>query len=523
MAALDWKQALSVVESHPELKPLLAPVLAKSAAAALREAARGLDELADTFEAHPEEHWNDCVAMLAAFAQASATGGSGGTEAGAHGEIGAGAHGETGAGAAQPAANTAASVKSIAVQCGVAGATVKLQTAADTWMEATADAAGRACLQVPAGLTASHLIVTAAGYLELSQHVEVGQQAAFDVRLAALAAAVTRKSRDQVKAVQTNFCNLRDSRGKVQFSPFIGGYPKDRQNEWMENEKRAGSTHFVVSLDVNGYDALADPELSTLNFYAADRWQDLDDLLRRLLARGLTPIVFLHSGDTYAGDTYYREVCQWWNAHFSAWSDQVVFVCGWETRRHGGLTANEFNRANTIMREVLGRDAVLAFHGSPESALFASHAPTEDDDPWKDDDEPQNWFTHCGVELEVLLFQTLYANDDDRDEFGQPKWWNRTADTAERFLPEGTELPGLKSLKEGQNDGGWHYRRGCAGPDWFASGRRERGRPVLVAFESVAWGYIRGCVSDERVKEVARTLRSFGFQHFGNGLPAGAA
>jgi hypothetical protein len=328
------------------------------------------------------------------------------------------------------------------------------------------------------------------------------------------------KTRDQVKAVMSNFCNLRDSRGRVQFTPFIGGYPIPRQIEWIKNEVRAGSTHLFVCVDVNGYVAMADPELQTTNFYTDGRWAEFGDLLRRIWNRGLAPVVFLHSGDRYAGDDYYRGICTWWQQHFASLTEQVLFVNGWETRRKNcGLTAHEFDRCTRIMREGLGPQAIFATHLSPGDACFGSHAPVEDDDPWKDDDEPGNWYRHAGVEFEVLLYYpAMYADDNDRDEFGQPNWWNRAMDTVERFLPQGTPLPALKGVKQRDHNGYIVERDGTAHPDWFGR-TRERGRPVLVAAEYVAWGFIRDLVTPERVREVARTLQSFGFTHFGNGHP----
>jgi hypothetical protein len=143
----------------------------------------------------------------------------------------------------------------------------------------------------------------------------------------------------------------------------------------------------------------------------------------------------------------------------------------------------------------------------------------EDDDPWKDDDEPGNWYRHAGCEFEVLLYYpAMYADDNDKDEFGQPNWWNRAMDTVERFLPQGTLLPALKGMRQRDHNGYIVERDGTAHPDWFGR-TRERGRPVLVAAEYVAWGFIRDMVTPERVRDVARTLRSFGFEHFGNGQP----
>jgi hypothetical protein len=381
------------------------------------------------------------------------------------------------------------------------------------------DARGTCQFIVPTSTTDSHMWVAAEGYLKQDRHVTAGPGIIIKWLLSKPPPPIVRKARDEVKAVETNFCNLRDGRGKVQFSPFIGGYPRVRQDDWIANEVKAGSTHFVVSVDVNGYASMADDEFHAVHFYRENRWEEFGDLLRRLRTAKLTPIIFLDSGDRYPGDEYFRGVTAWWQAHFADLTDQVVMVCAWETRRFGGYSAYQFDRANAIMREVLGKDAILAFHGSPESGLFGSHAPVEPDDPWQDDGEQENWYTHSGKEFEVLLFQTLYADNAALDEFGQPKWWNRTADTAERFLPLGTPLPGLARMKEGQNDGGWHYRTGYAHPDWFAGTKRERGRPVLVAFEYVAWGYIRGLLTDAQVTATADTLYAFGFRHFGNGAP----
>lgn len=402
----------------------------------------------------------------------------------------------------------------------VAGAVAKVQNGlASVYSVGTTDAQGRSDLQVPATVHDSGLRIDApTGYLSVPDFpVVVSNGCTLTATLEPEEdLTFVRKTRDAVKAVQTNFLNMHDSTGAVQFTPFIVGFGKARQIEWMQNELAHGSTHIVLAVDFNGYGAWSHPDNpQPVNFYTSNRGQDFRVIVLRALHRGLTPIIFLHSGDFYAGDDYFRGVCAWWNAHCADLTDQVIFVNGWETRRKNcGLTADEFNRANTILREVLGQSAILAFHGSPESGLFGSHAPAEENDPWLDDDEPGNWYTHCGSEFEVLLFQTLYADDNDKDEYGDPKWYNRTLDTAERFLPYGTPMPGAEGLHAGNDK----LRNGHAEPDWFGR-TRERGRPVLVAFEYVAWGYIRGYVSDERVKEVAQKLYSFGFRYFGNGRP----
>jgi len=117
----------------------------------------------------------------------------------------------------------------------------------------------------------------------------------------------TRKTRDQVCAVQTNFCNLRDRTGQPQFSPFACALPPAQQEEWIQNEVAAGSTHFVVAVDVNST-AYLPPEGHAVNYYRDDQHEEYRAFLSRVLSWGLTPIVFLHSGDFYAGDDPIRSL-----------------------------------------------------------------------------------------------------------------------------------------------------------------------------------------------------------------------
>lgn len=405
----------------------------------------------------------------------------------------------------------------------VVGAVAKLQNGLPSvYGEATTDATGHCIVYVPATVRDSGLRIDAPeGYVSLLDFpVVVERDCTLTVALQDVEdLTFKRKTRDQIRAVETNFCNLLDSTGTVQFSPFVVGLTKARQIEWMENELAHGSTHMVIVVDFNGYAVWSHPDNPpTVNFFTSNRGDDFRTIVLRLLHRGLTPIVFLHSGDSYAGADYFRDVCAWWNRHCADLTDQCIFVNGWETRRRGGLSAYHFNEANTIIRAVLGDGAVMAAHLTQGDSVFQSHAPEEADDPWLDDGEPENWYTHCGAEFEILLFQTALPDYDDLDEFGQPKWFNRAIDVAERFLPGGTSMPGAVGQVQRDHNGNVIPRRGYAEPDWFGRGRKG-GRPTLVAFECPAYLFIRKQVGDDYVRRAARQLQSFGFEHFGNGRP----
>jgi hypothetical protein len=402
---------------------------------------------------------------------------------------------------------------------------------------------------VDAALSACHVWVTAQDYVPYDQHIDltpeqVGQDIfigktrwdgphPYDIYLPALTPVAPPwpavPSVEKRVNIQTNFMNLRDSRGAVQFSPFIGGYPVARQDDWIANELKAGSTHMAVSINVNGYGSLNDPEFKPVHFYKENKHAELVDLLTRIVGKGLLPIVFFDSGDSYPGDDYFNGLCDWWNMHLAKFTEYCVFVCGWECV-NGGYSSHDYNAANLIMRSKLGpRDkAVLGCHLSPGRGTFGSHASShypqdehscELDDPWFHQGEPDCWKSKCGPEFAVFLFQSEVARNDEFDEFGQPKWWDRTLDTLERFLPAGTPIPGSETVKMYDRQGNLTTRDGYAGgpksADWFGSGPR----PALCFFEAVAYDYIRGKCDSEYARTIARKAQSFGFKSFGNGLP----
>jgi hypothetical protein len=309
--------------------------------------------------------------------------------------------------------------------------------------------------------------------------------------------------------VQANFCNLKDSQGRVIFSEAIAALPISEQLDWIEKEKAAGGTHYVCAVHTS-YPGYFAPEIDFSN-----RIAEFVECLLRLTEAHLIPVVFLHTGDSYPGDTYFRELCTKIKLASPYLVQTCLWVCGWETVK-GGYTSAQFNRCNLIMREVLGPEAILAYHSSQGRGTFASH-PLEADDPWQGD-EMGAWRSGCGPEFDVFLFQAECYREGEKDQYGQPAWWDRTLDIAERFLPAGTPMPGAKGVLGTGRDGQPFKRSGIAGvdgPDWFAG----RKRPTLCLFEILAYHYIRGNCTDAYLKTVARQAQSFGFTSFGNGLP----
>lgn len=327
------------------------------------------------------------------------------------------------------------------------------------------------------------------------------------------------KPRGELLAVRCHFLDLLDDAGRVIFSSCLPALDVERQRDWIAREQAAGGTHYVVSIET-GYPGYWVP---IVNFWTSGRMVEWVASVERIVAAGLTPIVFLDDGARYPGDAYFRDLCAWLVAHAPALRLRSIWVPAWEPRRDGDWTAAEFDGAVRIMREVLGSDALIGYHGSGGTHTFGDGHGRNPSDPWNGLSEPDEWRVHAGAEIDVLLFQTVSSEDPRVDEWGQPLWWDRALDVAERFLPAGTSMPFAvgKAMRdrEGRETTRDGYAGGPKGADWFGGGGRPRGRPTLVAFEYVGPAMMHGGLPESRIVEVADTLYQMGFRHFGNGLP----
>ena len=348
--------------------------------------------------------------------------------------------------------------------------------------------------------------------------------------------AITAPAREQLLAVKADFCNLRDSKGRVMFTSTLAGIPPDDQDDWIARLKAVGDTHVFVSV-TTGYGHF----FPTIDF-ADGRLDELMALLVRFRKENLIPVLFLSSGDpgSFNADRL-RRICRAIVA--ASLVDHMVYVCAWEPVR-GGWTSSQFNQANIIMRDELGPDAVIAAHLSPGRAAFRSHAPVESDDPFGG--EIESWFQKaggprtCGPELDMFLFQSPVAIEGaihqelfEASGIRQPAWEDGAIQIADRFLTTGTPMPGaagFKHLGRPGPDGTMSVEThgGFAeGPDWFArppAGHLprppQRQRPVLVMAEVVAFAAIRDRATPEWIRHVADRSRSFGYEYFGNGQPS---
>jgi hypothetical protein len=311
--------------------------------------------------------------------------------------------------------------------------------------------------------------------------------------------------------IQTDFCSLRDSRDRAIFTPAIGGLPTAEQDEWIDRLVGIGATHCAVAVEA-GYRDL----YPRRDFYAAGEMDVFAALCRTLLGRRLIPIVFLTSGDH--GDVNLPRIaplCQW--AVDAGLVSSCVWVCGFEAVK-GGWTTRQFDAAALTMRQILGPDAVIACHLSPTRLSFVSN-PHEDDDPYSSD--INCWFERGGAEFDVFLLQLPSTGRDDRDAFGQPAWMEVAIEAADRFLALGTPMLAADGWQT-RDHGGPVVTHGpvAQGPDWFAR-PRERGRPGLCLFETVAYHAINdpAAIDAEYVRSIATGAHGMGFRSFGNGLP----
>ena len=351
---------------------------------------------------------------------------------------------------------------------------------------------GRVSFAVPVGFgPATHLWVTASGFVDYSASATV---APGPVSLVVTLTAAEppppsfTPTREQMTRVMANFCNLHDSTGRPIFSSSLAAQAPEMQDEWISREKAAGGTHYVLSIKT-GYTSY--PPI--VDFFLDGRMAEWLTTLDRVLAARLTPVVFLHSGDGYPGLDYFRNVLSQIPASYYP---RVVWVAGWETVR-GGWTSRQFRDSHDALRALLGPDAILAAHLSPGRLSFASN-PVEADDPWGGD-EVACYRTGWGSDrrgqhpFDVLLYQTdpyrpgdVFTTDEGKGE--------RAEEVATRVL--GTHVKGA--------------------PDWFAGLAK---RPTLIAFETVAYHYIRGNGDDAFARVVATFFQRLGYRGFGNGLP----
>lgn len=175
-------------------------------------------------------------------------------------------------------------------------------------------------------------------------------------------------SRDQVLAVNADFCNLWDSQGRIIFSPFLLTLMDQHDplaDEWFAKFRDAGDTHIVVavSYDYRSY------YIQGRDFH--DRMGDFRTYLREIIKRGFIPIIKLGADGQDAnpgGGTYGYP---WTIAHLhdiiEPLRDLVPYALwdpGWEVAGGGGgdWTGIEVTNFGRALRDALGPLGATGLH-----------------------------------------------------------------------------------------------------------------------------------------------------------------
>jgi hypothetical protein len=307
----------------------------------------------------------------------------------------------------------------------------------------------------------------------------------------------TRVSGPALLRVRGNFCNLRDSRGAIVYTPAMTGAPESILAEWLHLQADAGSTHlpFGPPLPGKAYPGVA---WENPDFYADPL--RLRAFVERLLdtpaadGQGFRPMLFL-GGDTFAESRFNRwaEIA----AILDGLHQYLILLVAWEPVV-GGWTSAEVSRGTERLRQLFP-SATLAGHGSPTRWVSSSN-PVEADDPWQGG-EAEFFKSHGGQYLDGWFYQTPHGRDlyrpctcpdSPKGQFTHVEecWLNRFED-------------GVARLGDGYH--GWRKLQ-------------------VVLYETVAYEAFRGQATPEQARSIAtmgqKVARKWGVDlAYGNGLP----
>ncbi len=305
-------------------------------------------------------------------------------------------------------------------------------------------------------------------------------------------AAPRRPSRVEVLDYRGHLADLRDADGRVIWTPALPGASPEVRRHWLARIALAGGTHVPIGPFTPGpaYPGVAWPNPDWTHDAAAIRALVLEILSTPTpVGHGLVPVVFLDGGD---GDPIPR-LQQFYPVAVDAldglWDSVLTVPAGWEPVV-GAWRSAEVSWALEHWH-ALAPQALIAYHGSP-GRLVGSSNPIEPDDPWQGG-EADFYTSHGGQYINIALYQTqhgdIYRDCDYRDESGAC-WLNRWWDYV---------------LRLGTGYHGWRV-------------------VPIVAFETCAYEYFRGQVSEQQCREVATRMKrvtdDLGIEAlWGNGAP----
>lgn len=360
---------------------------------------------------------------------------------------------------------------------------------------------GYTTMQVATSLVESHLWVEAAGYKKYDVHITlpahnvdllVGgtstnpNQIVLPALVTSVAPFATPDERD---FILTNFCNLTDSKGRIEFAPMIASLSEDEQTEWITDQVKNGSTHMVLS-PYAGYDAINIP---SFNWY--DQPQKFAALVRKVLAtpgangKGITPILILDSGES----GFKGRITKYWPPLIDAIRDildHVIVVPGWELITASEVTSAEMSFALKFLNNECRVPNIWA-HLSPRRAAMSSN-PVEADDPWQGA-ESGCWKSHGGEFVKGLLYQSeaVRFGDEGCDAVDDSCWLNRWEDVVPRI---GNGMNGWRIMKLAYFEGPAYYYCRNQADSAFAIKIAERAKALADKY-NVRCGFGNGIPS----------------------------
>jgi len=298
-------------------------------------------------------------------------------------------------------------------------------------------------------------------------------------------------TRAQVLTYRGHLCNLKDSAGRVIWTPSLAGAPPEIRKEWLETIAAHGGTHVPIGPFEGGpsYPGVHWGNPDWTNDPFAIRSLVFDVLNTKTLAgHGMVPVLFLDGGG-YDPKPRIQEFYEVAHEALEGLYEHVLCVpCGWEPVV-GSWTSAEVSYALKLWHAI-APGSIIAYHGSP-GRLVGSSNPVEADDPWQGG-ESEFYKTHGGEHIDVALYQTPHGRElyEDCDPNSEGCWLDRWRDYVTRI---------------GGGLNGW------------------RQMPIVL-FESVAYEYFRNQKTDDDARTIASRAKKICDDagvpfHWGNGAP----
>lgn len=314
-------------------------------------------------------------------------------------------------------------------------------------------------------------------------------------------------TREKILAVQGNFCNLHDSKGRVIFTPFIMSLPKEEREDWYRILKAARSTHITLAVTYfyhsseNIYPIEGRDWRSDLHGWVELVWEAID--------YGFIPDIALTQGDgDYLNDP--NSDTRWFMNNgvalmtaIRAAGEDLTEWCYWRY----GWEPDPPSCIDCIpkLREACGPTAVICLH------LQVDYVdPSGEGNAF--------WMNPRIIEakVDIFAFQCKECHPDHYDDYGQPLWENSAIQSADRMFKTGTSMPGAKGHKyfDKPSNSVKEHPGAALGPFYMGPSN-----PTILFYECQAYHYIRHHFGDDYVQKVSHRAKEFGFTLFGNGVP----